>query len=169
MDQTQRLEEATNSKIVGPGVWTILHMVALDADQDPELLTHLLYLINKLANDFKPRECRNHFADYIKTHPLVSGSAFSWTVGAHNEVNQRNGKPIVSERDARDIWGPTNVNIKPCSGDHVQSSSHNTAPYASPSSSLPPATGPTIAYQFNGFGPGALMHPLGAFWDTMRR
>lgn len=181
MDQSQRLEEATNSKIVGPGVWTILHMVALDADEDPDILPHLLYLINKIANDFKPQECRNHFAEYIKTHPLVSGSAFSWTVGAHNEVNKRNNKPIVSERDARDIWGPTNVSIKPCSGEnshsHAQSSYASNASYNYPQqktasgnpATMPPSTGPTVNYQFNGFGPGALMHPLGGLWDAIRR
>lgn len=115
------MSAATNPKDTGAGTWGLLHQLALEADSEPEVLPILKYMIEFVATKYKASECRSHFQDYIKANSLKSGKAFEWTVGAHNDVNKRTGKYVISVSDARAIWDDANVRIVPCSDDHTSS------------------------------------------------
>lgn len=49
--------------------------------------------------------CKPHWAALLAAKPPTWGEAyFAWTVAAHNEVNARLGKPLVTVEEARAIW-----------------------------------------------------------------
>lgn len=134
-------DTATSSQILGPGVWSLLHMVGLDADNSTtdEVTEHFIYLVQLIANNFKANDCRDHFAQFVKANILHQGRAFEWTVRAHNDVNRRNNKPEITVEQARDIWGPDNVKVVPCSSSPVT---------AAPSA---PVLFPLLPSQMHGF------------------
>jgi hypothetical protein len=111
-------QEASDLRRMAPGVWGILHMSALAADEEDndETFDGHIYLIKLITKRFKAEECRQHFSNFVRSNPIHPGRAFEWTVRAHNEVNKRTGKAILSNDEARQIWGMDNVRITPCSG-----------------------------------------------------
>lgn len=71
---------------------------------DPDI-EHLW--LDRFANRIRCAGCRNHWREVIaKLPPDFSSRAayFRWTVRAHNSINRRLGKPIVSLRTARALW-----------------------------------------------------------------
>ncbi len=50
-------------------------------------------------------ECRRHWDEMQARTPPDWANYFAWTVVTHNQVNQRLGKAVISEADARSIWG----------------------------------------------------------------
>ena len=128
-------EIATSSKVMGPGGWGAMHMAAEDVDENDEDFDHFLYMVDLFARRFKATECREHFADFIKSNPIKRGKASEWTVAAHNAVRKRQGKTLLTVSQARQIWGRDNVRILPCS-----SSVSSDAAYTARSSSLSDAS-----------------------------
>jgi len=52
--------------------------------------------------------CGQHFAELIQENPFPDSTdplvLFKWSVDAHNIVNERAGKPIISFEEAMAIW-----------------------------------------------------------------
>lgn len=52
--------------------------------------------------------CGQHFAELIQEHPFPDSSdpmiLFEWSVQAHNIVNSRTNKPILTVEQALAIW-----------------------------------------------------------------
>lgn len=86
-------------KILGPGLWTKIHMDALNADDDKKKFV-FIENINYLCENFFCYHCRSHFRDYLNNFPIlnywhIENGFFRWSCDFHNNVNQRLGKEIV--------------------------------------------------------------------------
>ena len=66
--------------------------------------------IRKIQEKFPCSDCKNHFEEYLRTHPPEESlggpedSLFLWTVNFHNAVNYRLKKPQVSYEEAKSIF-----------------------------------------------------------------
>lgn len=94
---------------LGPGTWFLLHASALklkynDGSQ-PLTREQVLHLISIVRVTFPFRKCREHFSEYCSfVDPRTSPDLFRWTVDAHNRVNERNGKDVISYEQAESIY-----------------------------------------------------------------
>ena len=95
----------SDPKLVGPGIWWLIHNKAKDAITDG-LIEEFIALMNYLADKFPCLACRKHIREYINTHPfndlrnLVDSDGekngmFKWSWLFHNAVNTRINKPYV--------------------------------------------------------------------------
>ncbi len=106
MSNHQRLH---NPNYVGPGIWFTLHSNASWADTIDRKRC-VIDQIKHLQVNFPCNECKVHFGEYIRTHPLESTlndnpeSLFAWTVAFHNAVNLRLRKSQVSYEDAKKLY-----------------------------------------------------------------
>lgn len=57
--------------------------------------------------------CRQHWSEIIKTNPPRYNDYFAWTVEAHNTINQRLGKPIVTLEAAKGLWNHSQPPLTP--------------------------------------------------------
>ncbi len=98
-----------NQVYVGPGIWFAMHTDAAWANTIDRKKCVIEQIKNKQAT-FPCSDCKYHFGEYIRTHPLENTldnnpeSLFAWTVAFHNAVNQRLRKPIVPYADAKKIF-----------------------------------------------------------------
>lgn len=84
----------------GAALWAEIHRRALahaGGDDTP--------FIDSVTARLPCSTCRPSWLAFLQESPPDFGpSYFAWTVLAHNEVNARLGKPIVSIHEAREIW-----------------------------------------------------------------
>jgi len=98
-----------NQNYIGPGLWYSMHINAAWADTE-EKKRCVIQQIKNLQEKFPCNECKEHFENYIRMHPLeitLNGgpeSLFLWTFNFHNAVNHRLKKPQVSYDDAKKIF-----------------------------------------------------------------
>lgn len=93
--------------IVGPPLWETMHYAAFQCPEPfAERAPALLGLVRAYATLLPCAECRGHFAALLAAHPPEEAArdgrqAFArWTVDAHNRVNARLGKPLVTFEQA---------------------------------------------------------------------
>jgi hypothetical protein len=80
----------------GPLLWKVLHTLA-EFNTDPSLWNDL---ISRLTIDIPCIICRTHFTTYINSQPILSFDTISlinWFFTLHNSVNQRTGKPVITD------------------------------------------------------------------------
>jgi hypothetical protein len=63
----------------------------------------LLDFIGRIASCAGDR-CRQNFSTWMVQHPPRWDDMFAWTVDAHNAVNTRLGKPVLTVAAARAAW-----------------------------------------------------------------
>ena len=85
----------------GAALWREIHLRALahrgDIDDTP--------FIDSVTSRLPCSTCRPAWLAFLAAMPPVFGPGyFVWTVAAHNEVNARLGKPILSAEQALEIW-----------------------------------------------------------------
>jgi hypothetical protein len=88
-------------QVWGPIKWKELHTRALIPLSPDELKDWFGGFMASLPCE----ECRTHFNQWVLDNPPDFTKFFAWTVAAHNEVNEKTGKPSVSEEEARIIHG----------------------------------------------------------------
>lgn len=95
----------------GPYFWGVLHISALTAPMSitPQYLDAFLSLIMVYTVILPCPACRSHFAQLLGELPKLteiqtSLELFAWTVEAHNRVNRRIGKRVVSVEEAYRYW-----------------------------------------------------------------
>lgn len=82
-----------------PGLWKELHSRALtfNGTNDESWLT-----------DFARRvpcgHCQQHWITYRRDNPIDYAAYFEWTVAAHNSVNKKLGKLILTNDQARSLY-----------------------------------------------------------------
>lgn len=93
--------------LVGPPLWETMHYAAFQCPEPfVERAPALLDLVRAYAALLPCAECRGHFAALLAAHPPEEAAragrqAFArWTVDAHNMVNARLGKPLVTFEQA---------------------------------------------------------------------
>jgi len=109
-----------NPNVWGPNVWASMHTLAKASDEGQLDGTAFAAWVASLADMLPCEKCRNDFTELLQRHGTpVKGQAFVWSVGVHNWVNQKLGKPLVELKDALARWttydcndckavGPTN-------------------------------------------------------------
>lgn len=102
------MEKATDARIIGPGWWRQGRRLANNADtlENTKLAANaksmFIFWVEFTKLFFKALDCKNHFEEYCQSSKYEDAqSYFVWIVGAHNEVNKRQGKKLVSIETAR--------------------------------------------------------------------
>lgn len=90
-------------RLVGPPMWETLHYAAFQCPEPfAERAPALVDLVRGYVVLLPCAECRGHFAALLDAHPPEAAAqsgrqAFArWTVDAHNAVNARLGKPLLT-------------------------------------------------------------------------
>jgi hypothetical protein len=85
----------------GPYFWGVIHLGCLAGSMTSEFITMYPSVI-------PCGECGQHFAELIQGLPFPDSRdpmvLFEWSVDAHNKVNSRIGKPILTAQQALTIW-----------------------------------------------------------------
>jgi hypothetical protein len=85
----------------GPYFWGVIHLGCLAGSMTSEFITMYPSVI-------PCGMCGQHFAELIQELPFPDSRdpmiLFEWSVNAHNKVNARIGKPIVTVERALAIW-----------------------------------------------------------------
>ncbi len=100
----------SDPKIIGPGIWFKMHLDAVYAITDSTKST-FIHNINILCDNFKCKNCQDHFRKFITNNNLIdywnikdnNGSDigfFKWTWELHNQVNRFLGKYEPSLEEA---------------------------------------------------------------------
>ena len=94
----------------GPYFWGVIHLGCLTGSMTSEFITMYPSVI-------PCRICGNHFAELIQELPFPESRdpmiMFEWSVNAHNKVNARIEKPILTVEQALAIWtAPVNETPK---------------------------------------------------------
>lgn len=97
-----------DTRVWGPHGWKLIHTVAFNYPEHPTDDDKARYtsFFHSLADVLPCETCRQHFGDLLKEYPVTKGlksrEAMSrWSVEAHNKVNRRLKKPVVSYETAR--------------------------------------------------------------------
>lgn len=90
-------------RLVGPPMWETLHYAAFQCPEPfAERVSALVDLVRGYVVLLPCAECRGHFAALLDAYPPEAAArsgrqAFArWTVDAHNAVNARLGKPLLT-------------------------------------------------------------------------
>lgn len=101
---------SSNPKHIGPGYWANWHSTSLAADKE-ELKIVVAKSIVFAVENFPCNHCKKDFIKYIKSNPLLPVvknkdplSLFKWTVNAHNYVNHKLNKSIITWLKAKEMW-----------------------------------------------------------------
>lgn len=88
-------------RIDGPGVWYLMHTMALHAKTITQKRT-FDGLILHLSQHFECNKCRIHLQEFIRMFPVRKyyKNLFQWTWMLHNTVNIRLGKTELGYTDA---------------------------------------------------------------------
>jgi hypothetical protein len=123
MDISLAKERATDAAVLGYGWWLVIHTFARLADTygksegGDKLQLAFFFLVEFTKTYFKALDCQSHFVEFEQAHdPSLYRSLFRWTVDAHNEVNARNNRPILTMKEAA-----TEMNRKRNQQDFVRS------------------------------------------------
>lgn len=85
----------------GPYFWGVIHLGCLAGSMTSEFITMYPSVIPCGV-------CGQHFAELIQELPFPDSRdpmvLFEWSVDAHNKVNARIGKPILTTEQALAIW-----------------------------------------------------------------
>ena len=143
----------TDPKLIGPGIWFIIHLTARKAVDEPTKRA-FLELMKSLAQKFPCEKCRTHINEYLAKNPIEhywngknpsgeENGLFTWSWNFHNTVNTRLGKVYVDYDTAWNMYGDgitictSNCGDSAGHNDHVpvstsQSTSQSTAKVPSP-------------------------------------
>jgi hypothetical protein len=98
-----------NQNLWGPQLWFFLHTISFNyplepKNEDKEKMVSFLYGLQAVI---PCKICRDHFKRNLAESPpkLDSRKDFAeWMIDAHNEVNGRTGKKILTYDEAIGIW-----------------------------------------------------------------
>lgn len=92
---------------IGPVLWAAIHVSALylsDTLRSDEVNEYKNWLLS-LVGIIPCSECKGHWhAHALAFSATTRAAAFEWTVNAHNTVNKRIGKPVLSVAEAYKLW-----------------------------------------------------------------
>jgi hypothetical protein len=83
-----------------PADWKVLHLAGLDGALTPALM-------GAFNRQIGCGSCRADWMKYVRQHPVQYNGAdaqFQWALDAHNYVNAKLSKPIMTAEQAKRIW-----------------------------------------------------------------
>lgn len=106
---------------IGPGIWFKIHIDGVKAITD-ELKNAFIHNINALCDNFKCKNCQDHFRKFIDNIPLINywnikddkGSDigfFKWTWELHNQVNKFLGKYEPTLEEAHKYYSSADTGV----------------------------------------------------------
>ncbi|CAN8076510.1 unnamed protein product [Agarophyton chilense] len=111
--------KAPSKKEIGNAGWTLIHAIAANFPKDPSEKEkhHARAFLRSMTKLYPCKRCRLHFSKYLASTPpsLSSREAFMmWACGAHNAVNQRQGKQVFpcDMKTLEDRWGDCGCSVK---------------------------------------------------------
>lgn len=115
----------------GPSVWSAMHYIALGYPDQPTHAERTSYetFYNLIPDVLPCTMCRTHFQELLKSDPVEMSAKngttlFNWTVRVHNRVNERLGKPQLSNVDAISKYIGTGASEKQAEA-NIKSKSYN--------------------------------------------
>lgn len=87
-------------------LWKQLHLRAIDHTDSHDIL-FLAHFVRSIPRYTHGCACQEHFTVWKRSHPPQFGhhlEYFKWTVEAHNAVNIKLGKPIMSFEEAYQLY-----------------------------------------------------------------
>jgi len=86
---------------MGPPLWKGLHIIARTFDPTPEKQQALREYVSAMATLLPCPKCSRHFADIVPSLRANSREeALKWSIDAHNNVNARLGKRVLTYKEA---------------------------------------------------------------------
>lgn len=106
MDHTHT--KFNNPKIIGPGIWYLLHERAFNVISYTDKIT-LVEDVKRLQINFPCVECGRHMGEYMKTFDIIDSiniesGLFIYLWKFHNAVNVRLNKPTITLEDAKTLF-----------------------------------------------------------------
>jgi FAD-linked sulfhydryl oxidase len=102
IDACQSLSFCTmTASEMGPSLWKAIHNITRGYTPTPEKKEALKTFLNALAVLIPCHTCAHHFKDIAPTVQVNSKEdAVKWGIDAHNLVNKRLGKPVMTYNEA---------------------------------------------------------------------
>jgi len=106
-------EYSKDPKVWGPILWKYLHTSSINFPQNPspQQINGMKQMLCNLQWSIPCENCSMHFGKYIEKHrqnmdKICSNrdSLFAFIVDAHNQVNKRYGKKVLSVEEARKLY-----------------------------------------------------------------
>lgn len=92
----------------GPILWGAIHITCLAGTATPQF-------VNAFADALPCPACSGHFKKLLEEFPFPETSdpliLFEWSVNAHNQVNARIGKPVITMEQALERWTMKNASV----------------------------------------------------------
>ena len=106
----------TYPEIFGPGVWLMIHVLAIDSINDLAI-DFFIEWIHKIIYRLSCKFCVKHAHDYLMLHPIekyrgitnrygTPDGMFRWSWEFHNNVNTRLGKDVINYDIAYNLYMP---------------------------------------------------------------
>ncbi len=97
----------SNSRIVGPGSWKALHILAKFSDTHNN--NHYADFVRYFCDEFKCGDCREHCGSFLNKIPPEKFKGQEWGMSEHsrqfhNAANKGLGKPIMDWETYQQIW-----------------------------------------------------------------
>ena len=101
-----------NPEIWGPHAWVLLHTISMNYPNHPtqQDKQHFRTFFTSLQHCLPCDACSNHYRENLQRYPLTDEVMSSrtnlvfWLIKIHNTVNVMNGKPIVSNQKAVQLY-----------------------------------------------------------------
>lgn len=107
LDESERSRALIQSVILrdGPRYWAELHLFSL-RNRNCEDRAFIESWFKNWADSipWNGCPCQQHFEDYCKHFPPDFSDLWKWGIGIHNDVNSRNGRPVLSLSEAENLW-----------------------------------------------------------------
>lgn len=118
------MEYKTDPKLIGPGIWQIIHLKAKLAI-DNQTKKHFIDEMYFHYNNFPCANCRKHIQEYMDSHSFepfydmknntgTEIGMFKWSWMFHNAVNTRLQKPYLDWNTACEMYQINETVFKPC-------------------------------------------------------
>lgn len=123
-DSAEILKELHEPKYIGPGVWYMLHLLALESESSPEIKEAFPQMIDVLRQKFPCEICRKHLNKAVRELPVrphadLPHGYWTWAYAIHDKANKRLDKVSPDIHEAR-RWFINPGECENCGGKETQ-------------------------------------------------
>ena len=100
-----------NPAIWGPPLWHEMHTKTFNYPNNPTRADkiNIIQYFNEFKTTLPCEVCKVHYRNYMLTKPISyyannRTDLSNWLIDLHNQVNARNGKRILSYKEAKSLY-----------------------------------------------------------------